>query len=276
MFSTSLNLPHVMRNGDQSVTTVKVGDALFGGEKVVLISGPCAVESPEQIELCARLVKEAGGSVLRGGIFKPRTSPYSFQGLGFEALKMLRNAADRVGLAIVTEVMNAEHVEKLEPVVDMIQIGSRNMQNFDLLKTVGKSSKPVMLKRGMSATLEELLNAAEYIMSNGNQNIVICERGIRTFDDFSRNTFDLAIIPMLKGLVRVPVIADPSHATGNRDLVIPVSKAAIAAGADGVMVEMHPDPEKALSDGAQSLYPEQLVTLSDGIEKIATAVERKF
>jgi 3-deoxy-7-phosphoheptulonate synthase len=276
MFNTTLNLPHIMRNGDQSVTTVKVGDALFGGEKVVLISGPCAVETPEQIELCARLVKEAGGSILRGGIFKPRTSPYSFQGLGLKALKMLRSAADMYDLPIITEVMNAEHVEQLEPVVDMIQIGSRNMQNFDLLKTVGNCSTPVMLKRGMSATLEELLSAAEYIMAGGNENVVICERGIRTFDDFSRNTFDLAIIPMLKNLVRVPVIADPSHATGNRELVIPVSKAAIAAGADGLMVEMHPEPEKALSDGEQSLYPHQLIELTDGIRKIATAVERRF
>ncbi|MDK9698519.1 MAG: 3-deoxy-7-phosphoheptulonate synthase [bacterium] len=268
--------PGVLKVEGSEAHLVRVGDVVFGGSELILIAGPCAVESEAQIRASANLAKQAGAKLLRGGGYKPRTSPYSFQGYGYEAIRMMRDAADEFGLKIVTEVMDPEHVDLLEPIADMLQIGSRNMQNFSLLRRAGKSKRPVLLKRGMSSTLFELLNAAEYILAEGNDQIVLCERGIRTFDDFSRSTFDLTIIPKIKQISRLPIIADPSHATGDRSLVLPVAQAAIAAGADGLIVEFHPDPKVALSDGDQSLYPEQLFELSDKIAILASAVNRRF
>ncbi len=255
---------------------VTIGNAVIGGNSLVLIAGPCAVESPAQINSVAELVRLSGAAILRGGAFKPRTSPSTFQGMGYDGAKWLREAADRVNLPMVTEVMDIAQVDELEPITDMLQVGSRNMQNFSLLRRVGKSRKPVLLKRGMAATLKELLGAVAYIANEGNEQIVICERGIRTFSDFTRSTFDLAIIPKLKQLTTFPVIADPSHATGDRSLVPSMARAAIAAGADGVMVEVHTDPEQALSDGDQSLYPQQLTALSEDIEKLAPILQRSF
>ena len=271
-----MSLPHVERKESDDTHTVRVGDALFGSKEIVIISGPCAVESAEQVKQIAELALRTGTKVLRGGIFKPRTSPYSFQGLGRKAIEILRNAADEANLPIVSEVMDSSQVDEYESIIDMLQIGSRNMHNFSLLKRVGKSNRPVLLKRGMSATLEELLNAAEYIMNEGNDQVVLCERGIRTFNDFSRNTFDLTIIPKIKQVSKLPIIADPSHGTGDREMVIPVARAAIAAGADGVMIEVQYNPDKALSDSTQTLYPEQLVALVEDIRKIAPAVNREF
>lgn len=273
---TAMSLPHVERKESDDTHTVRVGDALFGSKEIVIISGPCAVESAEQVKQIAELALRTGTKVLRGGIFKPRTSPYSFQGLGRKAIEILRNAADEANLPIVSEVMDSSQVDEYESIIDMLQIGSRNMHNFSLLKRVGKSNRPVLLKRGMSATLEELLNAAEYIMNEGNDQVVLCERGIRTFNDFSRNTFDLTIIPKIKQVSKLPIIADPSHGTGDREMVIPVARAAIAAGADGVMIEVQYNPDKALSDSTQTLYPEQLVALVEDIRKIAPAVNREF
>ncbi len=242
-------------------TVVRVGAVEIGSGKPVVIAGPCAVESREQILEAARLVKKAGAHILRGGAFKPRTSPYSFQGLGLRGLEYLREAADSVGLPVVTEVLDPRMVKVVADYADAIQIGARNMQNFPLLKEVGKLDKPVFLKRGFGARLEELLYAAEYIMLEGNEQVVLVERGIRTFETTTRFTLDIAAVPLLKRETHLPVIVDPSHAAGIRELVIPLAKAALAAGADGIMVEVHPNPDKALSDARQQLTPEMFERL---------------
>ena len=252
------------------------GGLSIGGHDIPIIAGPCAVESEEQIHDVAHLVRAAGGSILRGGAFKPRTSPYSFQGLGKDALRWLRHAADETGLLVITEVMDPESAELVEAHSDIIQIGARNMQNFSLLRRVGRLSRPILLKRGIAATITEWLLSAEYLMNEGNEQIVLCERGIRSFDQTTRNVLDLAAIPATRQLTHLPVIADPSHGTGDRDLVIPMARAAIAAGADGVMVEVHPHPDQALSDGAQSLYPKQLDQLMRDLEPMAAAVGRRI
>jgi 3-deoxy-7-phosphoheptulonate synthase len=245
-----------------------------GGEQIVMMAGPCSVESPEQIETVAALVAKHGARVLRGGAFKPRTSPYSFQGLGLKGLEMLRSAADAHGLLLVSEVMDLTQIPMIIEYVDVLQVGARNMQNYNLLKEIGKVSKPVLLKRGISATLEELLLSAEYIMMGGNYNVVLCERGIRTFESYTRNTLDISAIPVIKKLSHLPIIVDPSHGTGRRDKVPPMARAAVAAGADGLLIEVHNDPEKALSDGAQSLYPAQFEQLIKELRMIAPAVGR--
>ncbi len=243
-------------------TVVEVGEARFGGDELVLIGGPCAVESWDQVIAAARAVKDAGGTVLRGGCFKPRTSPYSFQGLGFEGLEILAEAGKTFGLPIITEVLSPEDVEEVAKKADILQIGTRNMQNFSLLSAVGRTHRPVLLKRGMSSSLDELLQAAEYILHEGNQQVMLCERGIRTFETSTRNTLDLSAVPVLRGRTHLPVVVDPSHAAGNRDLVAPLALAAEAVGAHGIMVEIHPEPEKALSDGPQSLTLDQFDDLA--------------
>ena len=248
---------------------------LVGGTSVAIAAGPCAVESAAQINSIAARVAQAGAKLLRGGAFKPRSSPYSFQGLGEDGLESLRRAADDNGLLVVSEVMDPSQVEIMLPYVDMMQVGARNMQNYHLLRALGEITKPVLLKRGMSATIEELLLSAEYIMAGGNYNVVLCERGIRTFDTYMRNTMDIAAIPVIKQLSHLPVLADPSHGTGRRDKVAPMGRAAIAAGADGLLIEVHPDPERALSDGAQSLYPDQFAQLMGEVAVIAQAVGRR-
>ena len=256
-------------------TIVKIGGLEIGGRKIIVIAGPCAVESEEQIEKIAKIVKEAGAVVLRGGAFKPRTGPYSFQGLGDKGLEMLALAKKRTGLPVITEVMSIQEVELIDQFTDIFQIGARNMQNFMLLKAIGQTRKPVMLKRGMSATIEEFLLAAEYILSQGNHDVILCERGIRTFETYTRNTLDINAVPALKQLSHLPVIVDPSHGTGRRELVMPISKAAIAAGADGLIVEVHHDPENSMTgDGAQSLLPEQFSKLMGDLQKLAEAIGR--
>lgn len=252
-------------------TVVHVGDAEVGGNEPVIIAGPCAVESYEQTMSIAELVASTGVTLFRGGAFKPRTSPYSFQGLGEEGLKILRDVRERFGLRIVTEVLDTETADLVEEYADVMQIGARNMQNFSLLRRVGQARKPVMLKRGMSATLDELLLAAEYIMAEGNYNVILCERGVRTFADHTRNTLDLSIVPAVQHRSHLPIIVDPSHGTGKRHKVIPLARAAIAAGADGIMVEVHDHPELALSDGPQALLPDmfrQLVNEVKAIHKV--------
>ncbi|MCX7984082.1 MAG: 3-deoxy-7-phosphoheptulonate synthase [Bacteroidetes bacterium] len=251
-----------------------VGDIEIGGKAVVAIAGPCSVESEEQIFTIAERVARSGVKILRGGAYKPRTSPYSFQGLGIEGLKLLRRAADEFGLKVITEVMDRSQIAEVEEYADILQVGARNMQNYIFLKELGKASKPVMLKRGLSATIDEWLMAAEYILSSGNQQVILCERGIRTFETATRNTFDVGAIPVVKKKSHLPIFADPSHAVGIRDKVIPVARAAIAAGADGIMVEVHHDPDHALSDGPQSLYPDQFDTLMKEIRLIAEAIGR--
>jgi 3-deoxy-7-phosphoheptulonate synthase len=245
-----------------------------GGEQVVMMAGPCSVESAEQIDAVAALVAKEGVRVLRGGAFKPRTSPYSFQGLGKTGLQLLRAAADTHDMLVVSEVMDHTQIPLLMEYVDVLQVGARNMQNYNLLKEVGKVSKPVLLKRGISATLEELLLSAEYIMVGGNYNVILCERGIRTFESYTRNTLDVSAIPVIKKLSHLPIIVDPSHGTGRRDKVPPMARAAVAAGADGLLIEVHNDPERALSDGAQSLYPAQFEQLMKELRMIAPAVGR--
>ena len=252
-------------------TVVTVGDAKIGGGNFALIAGPCSVETEEQIIGVAQAVKEAGASFLRGGAFKPRTSPYDFQGLGAEGIRLLLEAKKVTGLPIVTEIMNINALE-LFAEVDVIQVGARNMQNFDLLKELGKTYKPILLKRGLANTLKEFLMSAEYIMSEGNQNVILCERGIRTFDTYARNTLDLTVVPMLHELSHLPVVVDPSHATGKVRLVPPMAMAAVACGADGVMVEVHNDPLHALCDGAQSLRPEQFAELAKRIAVVREAI----
>ena len=248
----------------------------IGGREVVVAAGPCAVESAEQIADIAAKVAKAGAKLLRGGAFKPRSSPYSFQGLGEEGLKLMRDAADKNGLLVVSEVMDPSQIEIMMPYVDVMQVGARNMQNYHLLRGLGEIDKPVLLKRGMSATIEELLLSAEYIMSGGNYKVILCERGIRTFETYLRNTMDIAAIPVIKSLSHLPVVADPSHGTGRRDKVAPMARAAVAAGADGLIIEVHPDPERALSDGVQSLYPDQFTQLMKEIRLIAQAVDREI
>jgi 3-deoxy-7-phosphoheptulonate synthase len=245
-----------------------------GGSEVVVIAGPCSVESEQQIIEAARMVAEAGGTALRGGAFKPRSSPYSFQGLGKQGLELLALARRETGLAIVTEAMDDEGAHLVAEVADCIQIGARNMQNYSLLKTVGRIGKPVLLKRGMAATINDLLMSAEYILAEGNNQVILCERGIRSFDTAARNLFDLTAIPIVQKLSHLPIVADPSHGTGLRDKVTPMARAAVAAGADGILVEMHPTPDRALSDGAQSLHPAQLQQLVVELRAIATAIGR--
>lgn len=255
-------------------TVVDVKGVRIGGDEIVVAAGPCAVESAEQVMIIAEAVKESGAKILRGGAFKPRTSPYSFQGLGEDGLKYLREAADRHGLITVTEVVDVGHIPLLAHYVDILQVGARNMQNFMLLRELGKMSKPVLLKRGMSATIREWLMASEYILSGGNREVVLCERGIRTFESYTRNTLDISAVPVIKKLSHLPIFTDPSHGTGIRDKVIPMARASVAAGADGIIVEVHHDPDHAQSDGAQSLFPEQFSQMMKELRLIARAVGR--
>jgi 3-deoxy-7-phosphoheptulonate synthase len=255
-------------------TVIPVNGLKIGGNQVVVMAGPCAVESRHQLLESARVVKAAGAHVLRGGAFKPRTSPYSFQGMGEEGLRLLAAARQETGLPIITEVMEPDLVPLATTYADILQIGARNMQNYSLLHAVGKAQRPVLLKRGMMSTIEELLMAAEYILTHGNNRVILCERGIRTFEQYTRNTLDISAVPLLKRLSHLPVVVDPSHGTGKWELVEPVSRAAVAAGADGLIIEVHPHPEKALSDGAQSLKPERFITLMQGLRPIAEAVGR--
>jgi len=257
-------------------TIVKIAPGVsVGGNDVVVIAGPCSVESEDQIVTAARLVRDAGATCLRGGAFKPRSSPYSFQGLGRRGLELLALARQETGLAVVTEAMDEEGAELVAEYGDVIQIGARNMQNYSLLRFVGKLDKPVLLKRGLAATIGELLLSAEYVLAAGNPNVILCERGVRTFDTVTRNMLDLTAIPIVQGLSHLPIIADPSHGTGVRDKVIPMARAAVAAGAHGILVEVHPNPERALSDGAQSLYPEQFAQLVRELRSIAGAIGRR-
>jgi 3-deoxy-7-phosphoheptulonate synthase len=248
---------------------ITVGGITFGGKKPVIMAGPCAIESETQALTIAKIVKQAGAQVFRGGAFKPRTSPYSFQGLGEDGLKILRKVREETGLLIITEATDIGNIELVEEYTDIIQIGARNMQNYSLLRRAGQTTKPILLKRGFAATIEELLMSAEYIMSEGNNNIILCERGIRTFADNTRNTLDLSAILTIKELSHLPVVVDPSHAAGKREYVIPLSRGAIAVGAAGILVEVHNNPAQALSDGMQSLYPDQFVTLVKEIENLA-------
>jgi 3-deoxy-7-phosphoheptulonate synthase len=255
-------------------TVVKAGDIEIGGDRVVVMAGPCSVESREQIEQSAEIVARAGARIIRGGAFKPRSSPYSFQGMGEEGLRLLRAAADRNGLLVVSEVMEIAQIPLVSAYSDILQVGARNMQNFNLLRELGNQRKPVLLKRGIAATIEELLLSAEYILSGGNYDVILCERGIRTFETYTRNTMDISAIPVVKKLSHLPIIADPSHGTGRRDKVAPMARAAVAAGADGLIIEVHPDPDRALSDGAQSLRPAQFEELMAQLRLIAAAVGR--
>ena len=255
-------------------TVVKIDSVEIGGPQVVVMAGPCSVESRDQIEETAKIVADSGAQILRGGAFKPRSSPYSFQGLGEEGLALMRAAAERNRLLMVSEVMDATQIPLLTKYSDILQVGARNMQNFNLLREVGKTEKPVLLKRGIAATIEELLLAAEYVMSAGNYNVILCERGIRTFETATRNTMDVSAIPVCKKLSHLPMVGDPSHGTGRRDMVLPLARAAVAAGADGLIVEVHPDPDHALSDGAQTLTPRQFAEMMQQVRAIATAVGR--
>ena len=257
-------------------TIVEVGPHKVGGEQVVVIAGPCSVESRDQLMETARIAKEAGCHMLRGGAFKPRTLPYSFQGLGEEGLEILAEARDETGLPVVTEVLAPGDVELVESYADVLQIGARNMQNYPLLRRVGSSEKPVLLKRGMAATMEEWLGCAEYILNEGNRNVILCERGVRGFNKVTRNILDVSAVPVIHQSSHLPVVIDPSHGTGVRSLVTPMALAGVAAGADGVMVEVHPRPEEALSDGAQSLRPPELTELMEQIRKVANAVGRSI
>jgi 3-deoxy-7-phosphoheptulonate synthase len=268
---------HLVRRGATAQrTVVKLPNgAAFGGDAIVLCAGPCSVESEEQIETTAAAVAAAGASVLRGGAFKPRTSPYAFQGLGRHGLSLLRAAADRHRLGVVTEVLDPRHVEMVAEFADMLQIGARNMQNFALLREAAMAGKPILLKRGFAATVDEWLMAAEYVLVAGNPNVVLCERGVRSFDSTTRNLLDLAVVPLLRELTHLPVIVDPSHGTGIARLVEPMSLAAVAAGADAVMVEVHPDPAHAASDGPQSLTPEQFASLARKLAEVASAIGRR-
>jgi 3-deoxy-7-phosphoheptulonate synthase len=263
------------RAADQPTTVVPLNRSRIGGDELVVMAGPCAVESEEQIFAAARAVSRAGARVLRGGAFKPSTSPYNFQGLGVAGLRLLRAAANENELDVVTEVMDVRRVEVVAEHADMLQIGTRNMQNFDLLKEVGQSSKPVLLKRGMSARIEEWLLAAEYVLDQGNPNVVLCERGIRTFETFTRNTLDLSAVPALRSLSHLPIVVDPSHGTGRRELVPAMALAAVAAGVDGLLIEVHPNPEAALKDGEQSLRFEEFEALMPRINSVARALERR-
>ncbi len=264
------------RNFVQAPSEIPVGPVTIGGARVVVMAGPCSVESRQQILETAHAVKEAGASILRGGAFKPRSSPYSFQGLGEEGLRYLAEAREATGLPIITEVMSPDDVALVNQYTDIFQVGARNMQNYSLLKALGKVDKPVFLKRGISGTIEELLMSAEYILSHGNMQVMVCERGIRTYETATRNTFDINAIPLLKQLTHLPVVADPSHGTGKWELVGPVAKAAIAAGADALMIEVHPNPARAWSDGAQSLTPKRFAQLMQELRSVAAAVGREL
>ena len=265
------------RNFRPEGTVVKFSNGLeIGGKKICVMAGPCSVESREQLFAVSELIAKAGARALRGGAFKPRSSPYSFQGMGEEGLKLLREAGDRFGLLVVSEVMEISQIELMMPYVDLFQVGARNMQNFNLLRELGKIRKPVLLKRGIAATLEELLLSAEYLLSGGNYEIILCERGIRTFETYTRNTMDISAIPIIHKLSHLPMTADPSHGTGRRDKVAPMARASVAAGADALLIEVHHQPDKALSDGAQSLYPEQFAKLMDELRLIAPAVGREI
>jgi 3-deoxy-7-phosphoheptulonate synthase len=266
----------VSREFQQEYSVVKVGPTEFGGESFVVIAGPCAVESEEQMVATAKAARAAGAGMLRGGAFKPRTSPYSFQGMGEEGLKLLALAREETGLPVVTEVVDVRHVELVASYADMLQIGARNMQNFLLLAEVGMQEKPVMLKRGLSNTIEEMLMAAEYVVRGGNAGVILCERGIRTFETATRNTLDLSCIPLVKELSHLPIIVDPSHATGKHELIAPLSKGALAVGADGIMIEIHPDPRAALCDGPQSLRLEEYALLMDELRSLSPALGRKM
>jgi 3-deoxy-7-phosphoheptulonate synthase len=257
-------------------TVITVGDVRIGGDEVVVMAGPCSAESEAQVEAAAAAVKRAGAKILRGGAYKPRSSPYSFQGLGEEGLRLLREASDRHGLKLVSEVMDINQIETIGKYADILQVGARNMQNFTLLRELGNSRIPVMLKRGISATIEEWLLSAEYILSGGNMNVMLCERGIRTFESYTRNTLDISAIPVVHHLSHLPVLADPSHGTGRRDKVAPMARAAVAAGADGLIIEVHADPDHALSDGAQSLFPTQFDRLMAELRIIAPAIGRSI
>jgi len=264
----------VSREAHPEDTLVNVGGIEVGGKGVVVVGGPCAVESMDQMRLVAEAVRRAGGQMLRGGAFKPRTSPYSFQGLGEQGLEILARVGSEFGLPVVTEALDDESLDLVAQYADAIQIGARNMQNFSLLKRVGRTRKPVVLKRGMSATLEEFLLSAEYILSEGNYQVILCERGVRTFADHTRNTLDLSVIPAIKRISHLPILVDPSHGTGKRNKVLPMSRAGIAAGADGVLVEVHAKPEEALSDGPQSILPDEFVRLVREVEAIARVLDR--
>ena len=267
----------VARSFRQEGTVVKFQNGVkIGADEIVLMAGPCSVESREQIFDVAESISRSGAKFLRGGAFKPRSSPYSFQGLGEEGLKLMREAGDKFGLLVVSEVMEISQIPLMLPYVDMLQVGARNMQNFNLLRELGKIRKPILLKRGIAATIEELLLSAEYVLAGSNYEVVLCERGIRTFETYTRNTMDISAIPIVKKLSHLPIVADPSHGTGRRDKVSPMGRAAIAAGADGLLIEVHNCPEKALSDGAQSLYPEQFAKLVGELRVIAPAVGRRL
>lgn len=257
-------------------TVVTAGTHKVGGKPIAIIAGPCSVESEEQIQACAKTVASQGATFLRGGAFKPRSSPYSFQGLGRDGLILLRQAADDHGLSVVTEVMEPGQIEEVSQYADLLQVGARNMQNFSLLKELGRNGLPVLLKRGLSATIKEWLMSAEYLMAEGNHQVILCERGIRTFEDYTRNTLDLSAVPVVKAKSHLPVIVDPSHGTGIRNKVTPMARAAVAAGADGLMIEIHPDPDKALSDGPQSLYFDQFASLMEQVRAIASVVGREL
>lgn len=274
--TTSANPDLVSRKTKPENTVIHVNGIPIGGNEVVIMAGPCAVENEEQLAGTARLVRAGGASILRGGAFKPRTSPYSFQGLGVEGLKMLARARMETGLSVVSEVMDTRQVEVVAEYADILQIGSRNMQNYPLLKEAGQLSKPILLKRGMMATIDEYLHAAEYLLAHGNPSVILCERGIRTFEPSTRFTLDLNAIPLLKQRTHLPVIVDPSHGTGVRSLVPTMSRAAVAAGADGLLMEVHYRPEEALCDGSQSLFPEEFGMLVEDLRKVAEAVGRKI
>jgi 3-deoxy-7-phosphoheptulonate synthase len=257
-------------------TVVKLNGAEIGGDRICVIAGPCAIETYDQVLEAAKAAKRAGAQILRGGAFKPRTSPYSFQGLGEEGLKILKSVGEKVGLPVITEVMTPELADLIADYADILQVGARNMQNFSLLEKVGKVSKPILLKRGLMSTIEELLMSAEYIIANGNRNVILCERGIRTFEKYTRNTLDMSAVPVIQRLSHLPVIVDPSHATGERYMIGPMSLGAIAAGADGLMVEIHPDPDKALCDGYQSLPLSEFEEMMTQVGSIALSVNRKM
>jgi len=265
------------RNFRPEGTVVKFANGVeIGGKKIVVMAGPCSVESREQIFAVSEQIAKSGARALRGGAFKPRSSPYSFQGMGLEGLKLLREAGDHFNLLVVSEVMEISQIPIMSPYVDIFQVGARNMQNFNLLRELGKVRKPVLLKRGIAATLEELLLSAEYLLAGGNYEVILCERGIRTFETYTRNTMDISAIPIIHKLSHLPMTADPSHGTGRRDKVAPMASASVAAGADALLIEVHHQPEKALSDGAQSLYPEQFAKLMDQLRMIAPAVGREI
>jgi 3-deoxy-7-phosphoheptulonate synthase len=264
------------RSFKQENTVITIGDVRIGGDEVIVMAGPCSAESEEQVEASAAAVKRAGAKVLRGGAFKPRSSPYSFQGLGEEGLRLLRSAADRHNLLLISEVMDISQLALIERYAHILQVGARNMQNFTLLRELGYSKVPVMLKRGISATIEEWLLSAEYILSGGNMNVMLCERGIRTFESFTRNTLDISAIPVIQQLSHLPIIVDPSHGTGKRDKVAPMARAAVAAGCDGLIIEVHNDPDHALSDGAQSMFPAQFDRVMAELRIIAPAIGRSI